>query len=107
MKQDTIERNNTLIKRQIDIDSDVYSDIEAETTRTNQRLGLVKRNEKKYVKDLIPELAADGLDFRDYKIYVPKIKGVSFLGDLKHQKLLQKVSDALSDLQEYHQSFLK
>ena len=60
MSSNNGEKNTVL--RQIEIDSEVYSEIETITNQYNKQNGFVKRKEKTHIKDMIPKLVEIGVE---------------------------------------------
>lgn len=89
-------KSNKTVLRQLEFPMDVYQEAEEVMAIENKRLGLVTRKEKINLKGFLPELVADGIDFRKGEVYVPR--------DLN---LTQDAQEALVDAEEAIQKFNK
>ncbi len=101
MKVDTIEKNSDVIKRQLEIDSTVYKEADKLLIEHNNQLGLISRNQKLFLKDFLPILIADGVKFRNGKVFTPDHFAGKFARDDKWIRLKMKAEEAIKILREY------
>lgn len=102
-KQD--KKVNT-IKRIIDVESDVYNDINKFSTDENDRMGLVSRSEKIHFVQALHILVKHGINFRNHQVYLPEDKKGIFMKDEKFSKLLAKAQVAMDELKDYQEKLL-
>lgn len=100
MKKDTIAANKDSVKRHLQIPTETYKAMEEEITIHNRVHDLTKRDEKRYLQDMMPDFMADGVAHRRRKVFVHKN-----FRDKKWKELYTKATAALAALHK-HESTL-
>lgn len=93
-------------KLQIAFDAAQYKKIAEAATEDNDRMGLIKRNEKIHQYQMIPVLINQGLAHRRGEIYIPEDKKKLFMRDVRFSELLAKAQVAVEAFIEYQNKLL-
>jgi hypothetical protein len=100
------DKPGEFVKVNLPFEANLYAQIQTEAGIENRRQGFVKRQDKIHTYDMVQKLAAQGIEYRKGKVYVPEDKLKTFMKDDKFSKLLAKAQVANEELHAYMEKLL-
>lgn len=104
MRSDTKERNDEFVTHQLKFNSDIMLAADDLLADENRILKLVSRKNKKFLKDILPELVGDGIKFRNGKVFTPEHLLNDLVRDDRWITLKAKAETAIEKMKLYEEA---